>query len=93
MHVKHDQRLECRSQLCRKLATHELHNFENLVVDFITVLLHLALLHVGKDLLDALSPVNLIDGEDDLTRPFLHPLGTGARVVVIKRFLRAHLEC
>ena len=82
MHIEHDQGLEGGPDLCGKVASHEVNNFKNLLANRVSVLLHFALTHVLKDILCALGPVDLIDGEDYLPWPLLDPFNTVSVVVV-----------
>lgn len=82
MHIQYDEGLESRAQLRGKLTSHELDDVEDSGVDLITVLYHFTFFHVGKDFLNTLSPVDLIDGEDDLAGPALHPLSARTTIVV-----------
>ena len=93
VHIQYNERLKSSTELSTQLATHKLYNIKDLPVDLVTVGFHLALTHVSKHVLDSSGPIDLIDGEDNLTRPSLNPVSTLALIVVIDGLEGPHLKC
>jgi hypothetical protein len=81
--INHDHSLESNPSTNGEITSHKLYNFFNLVVKLLNVSLETLLLLDG--LLDTLSPVDLIDSQNDLTGPVTDPLGTFGDVVIFER--------
>ena len=85
MHINDDHSLDSDADTWSQITSNKLYNVFNLIVKNLDE--WLKTIFFTDSLLDILGPVNLIDGEHNLTRPVFNPISSLDLVVLSKWLL------